>query len=383
MLGHRPFRKKLNYGIALITEVTAPLLRSYARARTQQSVSSPQTWKKALVLSDNHIGDLLYRSCCLDALCDGLPDCKFYYLTAADGAEVLKGNPYLEAILPWARSDQVTDLLPEHLTALHDIKFDAALCTNCIRYWPELLLAIRLGIPNRVAYTHKGLSGWVTHAMPLHYPKPYPAYFREYVGALTGRRITKELRPELFVSADAQAKARSTWLELKLDNSRPVIAFFMTSRQDTAMWPVASHLALFEMLEARLRAQVVLVGGSNDRQFLTAVAKRAAIHPPVIAGDLDVQAAAGFVERCALVITKDSGPRHIANAVGTRALFFRDTSQSQDQLGEYCSTECDLVPAAEFLSKRQQTALLAEIAPETVLRRIETVLSAWTPCEGP
>ena len=141
-----PFRKKTNWLVALAVEAVSPAMRLYARHRINVARLPPQQWKRALILGDNHIGDLLYRTCSLRALKAGLPECDFYYLAAANTADILAGNPFLKAVLPWARSDSPLDLSPEHMNKLKELRFDAALCTNCIRYWPELLLAIRVGI---------------------------------------------------------------------------------------------------------------------------------------------------------------------------------------------------------------------------------------------
>ena len=180
------FRSRANYLAALAVEALAPAWRAYGRMRTGPP-SPASEWKRALILGDHHIGDLLYRSASLERLKEGLPQCEFHYLAAAGSSEILAGNPALTSILPWIRPDSPLDLRPERLKELRGMGFDAALCTNCIKYWPELWLALRLGIPNRVGYTYKGFSGLVTHAMPMDFPKPYPAYFRGLCGGADGR----------------------------------------------------------------------------------------------------------------------------------------------------------------------------------------------------
>ena len=144
---------------------------------------------------------MLYRTASLDALKAGLPDCDFYYLTAPATAEILAGQPSLKAVLPFARSESALDLSDDHRAALRDLRFDAALSTNTGSYWTWLLLAIRLGIPNRVGYTHKGFSGWVTHPVPMRYPQSFSSYFRDYVAHLTAQDPTWSLRPRIHADA--------------------------------------------------------------------------------------------------------------------------------------------------------------------------------------
>ncbi|MEI6970257.1 MAG: glycosyltransferase family 9 protein [bacterium] len=372
----QPFRKRSNWLASIAVEVLAPALRQYARRRTAQDLRPPRQWMKALILGDNHIGDLLYRTCSLRALKSGLPDCDFYYLAAAGSADILAGNPWLKAVLPWARSDSRLDISMEHMQQLRDMHFDAALCTNCIRYWPELSLAISLGIPNRAGYTYKGFSGWVTHPMPILYPQTFPQYFRHYVSALTGNHLPAPIPmvPEIVLSQADEAEASAVWDSLTLGSSR-VLACFPADRQNTASWPVEHYVSLFNMLSSRLQVRVVLMGAATDKAFLHDISARASMRIPVISGELSLRGLASFLKRCSIVLAKDSGPRHIANAVGTPALFFRNTASSQIETGTYCDSEVDLVPSGEFLNPRRQKELLMRVNPSEVCSHIVRILS--------
>lgn len=372
-----PFRKKTNWLIALAVEAMSPVMRLYARRRISAPVLPPQEWKRALILGDNHIGDLLYRTCSLRALKTGLPKCDFYYLAAENTASILEGNPFLKAVLPWARSDSRLDMSPEHLDDLKKLHFDAALCTNCIRYWPELLLAIRLGIPNRAGYTYKGFSGLVTHPIPLRYPQPFPVYFRDYVSSVTGQGSSEPLMPELRISSAAEEEAGMALGRLELSCKDPVIAFFLTGRQRIELWPLEHYKTLFKLISERMTVKAVLMGAPGDRTFLEDVAS--GIGPDVklpVCTTLSLPGLAAFLKRCSLVVAKDSGPRHIANAVGTPLLFFRNGSASEIETGRYCSNETDLMPPGEFLTENHQRELLERIEPAEVLRQIEHALKS-------
>lgn len=370
-----PFRKKLNWLAALMVEAIAPVMRWYARGQTGAATLPPRLWRRVLILGDNHIGDLLYRTCSLRALKTGLPECDFYYLAAANTADILDGNPFLKAVVPWARSDSCLDLSLEHMEQLQELNFDAAMCTNCIRYWPELLLALRLGIPNRASYTYKGFSGWVTHPIPIRYPQPFPAYFRDFVATLTERPGEDDLKPQVFLTRAAENEAAAAWSQLNLHGADPVIALFLTSRQDTELWALEDFKTLLKLIRGRQASVTILLGSPRDRIFLGEFASK--LKPELnlpIYTSLSLPGLAAFLKRCKLVIAKDSGPRHIANAVGTPVLFFRSTSFAQVEAGNYCPTEYDLMPSGEFLPVKRQRSLLGRIEPADVFRHVERVL---------
>lgn len=67
-------------------------------------------------------------------------------------------------------------------------------------------------------------------------------------------------------------------------------------------------------------ARIVLTGAGDEAHLTVAV--RAAMHGPAedTAGRLSMGGLAGLLSRCALVVSNDSGPLHVAGAVGVPTL---------------------------------------------------------------
>jgi len=369
-----PFRKKANWLIALAVEALAPLLRAYARIRTGPA-SHPRQWRKALIVGDNHIGDLLYRSASLQPLKAGLPDCEFHYLAAPGSSAILEGNPAIASILPWLRADSPLDLTPEHFAALRAMRFDALLCTNCIKYWPELLLALRLRVPNRAAYVYKGFSGWATVPIPIRYPQPFAVYFRDYVAALTSQAPVWPPRPVIHTNERDEAEADALWTSLGLDRHPAVTACFMTSRQPTGIWPPAKFGETLRALRRKRDAHILLCGAASDEPILGAINKEYALEANIVAGALGIRALCCFLRRCSAVLTADSGPRHIANAAGVPVIFVRNVWSNAIETGAYLDTETDLCP----LPNPATPDLLASIDPARAAEILATLLSPSPP----
>jgi ADP-heptose:LPS heptosyltransferase len=369
------FVKKANWLIALMVEGLAPLFRAYAFRKCGRAVSNPHAWKRALVVGDNHIGDILYRTCSLVALKQGLPECEFYYLTAPNTAALLEGNPAIRAVLPWARSGSPLDLLPCHEAELKKLGFDALLSTNAVRYWPELALAVRLGIPNRVGYIYKGFSGWVTHPMPIRYPQSYPAYFRGYVAALTGQEPAWPLCPRLYPRQTDQEEADGIWLQLGLDVQRPTLACFMTTRQPIGAMPMNLMGGILSEVRQQTGAQILLLGAKDDAAILERTNRQYGLAASILAGSLGLRALPSFLQRCDAVLTSDSGPRHLANVAKVPVFFFRNLWFSSVEAGCYAATEVDLCPPdIQRLGDSQQRLVLAQLSAVDVANRVVKVL---------
>lgn len=362
----RTFRRKTNWVVANGAELLAPALAAWARRHTVGEPLPPRRWKRALILGANHIGDLLYRTASLDALKQGLPDCDFYYLTAPATAEILAGQPSLEAVLPFARSESLLDLSQDHQAALRDLRFDAALCTNSNGYWADLLLAIRLGIPSRAGYTHKGFSGWVTHPVPMRYPQSFSSYFRGYVAHLTEQDPTWPLRPRMYADAAAEEDAQAAWQRHGLGEGRPVIACFVTTRQPTSVWPPEQFGRTLAELRRRGNLHIALCGAVGDRTLLDTINRDFGLDAAVIAGDLGLRALYCLLTKCAAALVSDSGPRHIANAARLPVYFVRDVRSNRIETGRYLDTEMDLAPPDELVPASRQARVLEKIVPESI-----------------
>ncbi|MEO7043436.1 MAG: hypothetical protein ABI035_14330, partial [Gemmatimonadaceae bacterium] len=65
-----------------------------------------------------------------------------------------------------------------------------------------------------------------------------------------------------------------------------------------------------------------------------------------------------LLRRCSVHFCMDSGPRHLANAVGTPVVFTRNLAVRASEAGTYCPTEVDVMPNADYLSPDQVTRMI-------------------------
>jgi len=321
------------------------------------------------------MGDVLYRTCSLPVLRSSLPDCEWSFLTSPASAEVIENNPALDEVLPWNTGEDSWALSSGSFKKLRDRDFDVALCTNSLRYYPDLFFASALGVPNRVAFAHKGLSALVTHPIEIDYPSSYPSYFRSMVSAVTGVEGDWPLRPRIFPDSDAEAQASAAWSANGLGSGPPVIACSITTRQKAGNFPSDRLLDILAEARAQRSLRIVFFGASGDRRVLTQAAERFGDDAVVIAGELTIPALAAFFRKCALLLTLDSGPRHLGNAAGMPVFFARNMSHSQAEAGAYCETETDIATEGEYLSESQIAEVAKSVSPRHVAAQMANALA--------
>ena len=127
--------------------------------------------------------------------------------------------------------------------------------------------------------------------------------------------VPARIRPwRLELPAGAKARA----LEMLGSARSPVVGMHVSGGREIKQWPPERFGQVGARLANERGAAIVLTGSSNDRSLVDA-ARRAIADDAVIdlTGQLDLVSLAAILERLDLYITGDTGPMHLAAAVGT------------------------------------------------------------------
>ena len=98
---------------------------------------------------------------------------------------------------------------------------------------------------------------------------------------------------------------------------RPVAAIVAGTSNADRDWLPERWAAVVDALYERYGLQTVIVGGASPRERTTADAISATTkHPPVVALDTGLRRLVSILDGAALVLSPDTGPMHIAVALG-------------------------------------------------------------------
>ena len=356
------FKNFWNWIPALLSETLGwPILSFYARWCVSAKPSPPNTWRKLLLLGADHIGDVLYRTSSLRALHEALPGCQIDWLVSPPAHEVLIGNPFINKLIV-CKSDESRASL---LTRMRAEGYDAAICYDVRSHISRLLLLLQAGIPNRMAYVHKGFSAWVNYPVVFRPYQPYPGYFRDLVADLAKRPADWSLRPVVPILPSDEAEARAFRNQFRLEH-KVVLACFPTSRQpSSSFWAPENFVCVLKSLTRHMEYKLVLCGAPSDKMLLEEMARELHPRPVVCAGELSLRALVAFIKTCRAVFSADSKPRHLSNAAGVPVVFVRNTLFHPVEAGVYCEGEYDC-----WQPSREQQVELA-ITKLTTLLRLE------------
>lgn len=381
MIRREAFRDRKNYWLARGSEAARPLLRGVARLCAPGPAVPASQWRNGLIVGAAHIGDVLYRTASLPYLQKYFPDCRWSYLAGERSAPVLGNNPHLARVLPHVSGTTCDQLRPGALEELRAARFDAVLCTDANTYQSDYRLALRLGIPNRAGFVHRGLSGFATHPAPCPYPSPWPRYFQSMIQFLAGTDETWDLRPRVYPGADDLREAEAEWARCAFDPGVPVIACAVASKSPQALWPVARYLEALRAVQAARPVSLLFCGSTQDADTLREMA--AALPGARWTAGLGLRSLVVLLGRCRLFLGSDSGPRHLANAAGIPVFYFRSLGSPPFETASYCAGEVDLSPPGGPWEPARQRAALETVSAESVADKLLRFLTDGKPAARP
>lgn len=226
-------------------------------------------------------------------------------------------------------------------------------------------------------------------APPLDRTVPYSYYqhevhrFLEVVG-LVGA-VPVELEPRLNVTA-ADRTAAAAVLPA---GAGPLVAVHPGASDPRRRWQPASFAAAGDALAER-GAQVVLVGhGSDDERAAACIAEEMTASPLDLVGRLSMRAMTGVLARCRLVIGNDSGPRHLAAAVGaaTVGVYWCGNlinagplTRTRHRVGVSFRTACPVCGADQGAARcRHDPSFVADVPVEDVVSAALDLYEAQAP----
>jgi ADP-heptose:LPS heptosyltransferase len=275
--------------------------------------------RKIAVLRAGGIGDFIFTLPALEALQAAYPEAEITLLGATWHEELLsrRPGPIGRAIPvplstgvngPDAGVEEDEEELERFFASMREESFDLALQMHGGGGYSNPFVR-KLGA--RVTAGPK-----TPDALPLDRSVPYVYYQSEIlrhleVASLVGASAVT-LEPRLLVTDEDLAEAEDEARE----DGNPLVALHPGAGDERRRWPPEKFAAVGDTL-ARVGVRVVVVGIEEDRALISRVVEVMNREALNLCGRLSLGSLAGLLSRCTLVVSNDSGPLHLAAAVGT------------------------------------------------------------------
>jgi len=269
--------------------------------------------RRVLVLRHRAAGDLLLTTPALRALRAGLPEARIDILVARGTEAILERNPDVDRVLTLNRRSLWGQAF--RYAALARGGYDLVL--DMVSNPRSAFMAMLTRAPIRVGYDIPGRSGAYTVRVPreptgpdgpvVRYAPEGPLDLIRAIGlGPRGLGLAFHVAPEAEASAEA-------WLRRSGLRARPVVACLPSGTWPSKTWIPERFAAVMEALHDS--ADVLWLWGPGEEDLARECCNRMN-RPSMISPSLGWQELAAVLQRCALLVSNDSGPKHLAVALG-------------------------------------------------------------------
>ncbi len=310
------------------------------------TVSLAGTPKQVLFVLSGLLGDSVMSLPAIAAARGLWPEARITVLGKTHNRELLRADPNLDEFYvcdadPFSlrRSAEIARLR----SWLAEQRFDVAIILLGDQF--AHLLA-RAGIPVRVGVKDTILEPCLTHAYEIGSPREWGTRERLNCLRVLGAEVTDRV-PKLYVDAEAADTAASKLSERGLSPGERYAAFHPFGSTSRQWWPMENVPEFLRLAESQTGMRVVLLGGKETQAAETGTDGMIDTR-----GRLTIPELLAVIDGSEVVVTTDSGPFHIAGALGKQIIgLFRNrrpehataypTARAVLGMNEKCNTECD------------------------------------------
>jgi len=277
----------------------------------------PATTRRILIRANNWIGDVVMIAPAVRAIRERYTEARLAIVAKAWVLETLAGNPYYDELIEYDPEGRHAGLAGRlrlarairsggrvDLAVLFQKAFDAA------------VLALLAGARARVGYATDARGPLLTHALP---PPPATMHHAEAFLGLAraiGCRV-EDARPFFHVDGEARERARTLVATAGLSGSGPLVALHVGASKPPRAWHAERFGDLARRLRRRLDARLIILVGPDEEALLGEVTQGLALGSFLACGTTGgLRQSAAVIEQCALFVGNDSGPMHVAAALG-------------------------------------------------------------------
>jgi heptosyltransferase-2 len=284
--------------------------------------------RRIVVRGTNWVGDAVMTVPALRELRRLLPNTHITLATRAFAEGIFKGADFLDDLLLYDREPGESSSVFRKAREWRRRRFDLTVLFQ--NAFEAALIAWMARVPNRIGYATQRRGRLLTHPLPLpewHGSRHESFYYLNIVAQLEtllhGASKILDCEPvfDLNVTSDRQTEGRDILHAHGMRDGSPIVALCPGSINSRAKrWPAERYAALADRFIEETGANVLLIGSAAELDVSLEVSKHMRREPLILTGKTDLAQAVAILSLVDLLVTNDTGPAHIASALGRPTL---------------------------------------------------------------
>jgi len=276
-----------------------------------------ERYKRILIVRTDRIGDVVLSTPVIKVLREHFPSSFIAMMVAPYTREIVEGNPYLDQVIVFDkdRAQRGFWSMLAFSRYLARLSFDVAIVLH-----PTLrvhLLMFLAGIGERIGYDRKG-AYFLTQALP-HKKQEGTKHEAEYNFDLLKALEIGDVSQELYMPLKQESDefVADFLMRLGVGQKDRLVAVNPAASCPSKLWPVQKFAGLIDRIQKELGIKVIVVADAAHRAVSEQIFNLVRTRPLDGSGQFSLSQLASLFRCCDLLISNDSGPVHIAVAVGT------------------------------------------------------------------
>ncbi len=345
--------------------------------------------RSVLIIRADGLGDLVMTTPLLAKLRQIFPNSRIALLAAGASKELVEVMPVFDKVfyfdLPWFFKGRkrwlrrlfrfISEMRKERFDLTVDVRGDFR--NNILMYF--------FGAEFRLGFATTGCDFLLTHVVAL----PVDSH----MGA-AGRAMIKYLSPDdrgqdglkLWITDEDRNFSERLLRANGVDaggKDRPVVTIHPGAKWDGRKWSPENYARIADSLMDRYGAAVILAGSVGDVDFVRKITSSMKSKPIEAVGTTSLRQLLALCEKSDLFLGVDSGPVHMAAAMGTKvlALFGPARREAVGPLGANSTVitrqdDFDCCPCAQVVCERPDNSCMQAITVEDVWSAVRKQLNA-------
>lgn len=265
--------------------------------------------KTIVIFNHRHMGDLLGSTPAILALRTRYPDARIVNVAAPMPLNVLQGSPLVDKLIAHPKNWRGT------LSALRQIRREKPDLAICLSGSIRVAVMARLcGAKVRAGYAPSKYTFPLT--LKVHREGPPSLQLDLTMARALGASVVKENYVGLLEPTEGERSHVAQWLRDKnASTGKPLVGINMGASVERRRWDVENFAAVCDSLTEE--ATLIVFGGPGDLELVSKLQALTRAPLLIAAGQFSPRETAALMERCATVVTSDTGPMHLAMAVNT------------------------------------------------------------------
>lgn len=327
-------------------------------------------WQRIIIIDLLYLGDLMFATPFLNELRKNFPKARIDLIMNSAFYSIMEDNVNLDNVYAYNKKWTVKQSI-KFVQQLSKNNYDLGI--NIHGSWRSAIL-LKLTNPSyTIGFGGKGRGLFLNRALKQtpnqHMVEVYLQILREMNLKIGSSLPILNVKEAVCNEVD---KKLINWGIAKKDK---LIALNTGGTWPTKRWTTEGFARLGDVLNKEY-GKVVLVGSSGDLPIVEEIVNRMKTKPVIATGKTSLHELAALFTRCDLVISNDSGPVHVAAAVGTPTItiFGPSDDVKYRPLGEkhrIVKTTIECRPCGKHQCPLRHHRCMTEITVDQVLDAIE------------